>query len=81
VNTRILLQKLIEIERSIGVETECATRRRVIDFEAYIMHMDLAKPKSSQLAWAERPDIQNLRRRAETAIAESCEMGNGRVAS
>lgn len=33
----VLLQKLIEIERSIGVEMESTIRRRVLEVQAYIL--------------------------------------------
>ena len=37
VNPTILLQKLIDIERSIGVETESTTRRRVLEAQDYLL--------------------------------------------
>jgi hypothetical protein len=38
-NPSVLLQKLIEIERSIGVETESTTRRRVLDAQDYVLRV------------------------------------------
>ena len=36
-NPSVLLQKLIDIERSIGVETESTTRRKVLEAQEYIL--------------------------------------------
>ena len=33
----VLLQKLIEIERSIGIETPSTTRRRVLEAQDYLL--------------------------------------------
>jgi hypothetical protein len=46
------MQKLIEIERSIGVETESTTRRRVWETQEYLMRdhpssEDALRPNSS----------------------------------
>lgn len=38
-NTNVLLQKLIEIERSIGVETDSAIRHKVQDAEECLLRM------------------------------------------
>jgi hypothetical protein len=37
VNPSVLLQKLIDIERSLGVETESTTRRKVLDAQEYVL--------------------------------------------
>jgi hypothetical protein len=37
VSASVLLQKLIEIERSIGVETSSTTRRRVLEAQDYLL--------------------------------------------
>jgi hypothetical protein len=36
-NPSVMLQKLIEIERSIGVETVSTTRRKVLDAQEYVL--------------------------------------------
>ena len=36
-NPSIMLQKLVEIERSIGVETQSTTRRRVLEAQDYLL--------------------------------------------
>lgn len=36
-SSTILLEKLIEIERSIGVETECKIRRKVLEAQEYLL--------------------------------------------
>ena len=36
-NPSVLLQKLIDIERSIGIETESTTRRRVLETQEYLL--------------------------------------------
>lgn len=36
-NSSVLLQKLIDIERSIGVETQSTTRRKVLDAQEYLL--------------------------------------------
>jgi hypothetical protein len=41
VNPSILLQKLIEIERSIGIETPSTTRRRVLEAQEYLLRVHL----------------------------------------
>jgi len=38
-NTTVLLQKLIEIERSIGVETNATIRNQVLDLQDYVLEM------------------------------------------
>jgi hypothetical protein len=38
-NSRILLQKLIEIERSIGVETESIIRHKILDAQDFLLRM------------------------------------------
>lgn len=38
-NPSVLLQKLIEIERSIGIETESTTRRKVLDAQDYLLRV------------------------------------------
>lgn len=40
-NSSVLLQKLIEIERSIGVETESTTRRKVLETQEYVLRSHL----------------------------------------
>lgn len=39
VNPSVLLQKLIEIERSIGIETESTTRRKVLEAQDYLLRV------------------------------------------
>jgi hypothetical protein len=38
-NTTVLLQKLIEIERSIGVETNATIRNQVLDLQDHVLEM------------------------------------------
>ena len=38
-NPSVLLQKLIDIEKSIGVEMESTTRHKVLEAQAYVLNM------------------------------------------
>jgi hypothetical protein len=54
-NTTVLLEKLIDIERFVGVEPDAEIRRKVIDIEEYVLRMqsELAEePRKALVATA-----------------------------
>lgn len=47
-NTRVLLEKLIDIERSIGVDSTVSLHMKVIDAQEYVLEMQKEMAESAQ---------------------------------
>lgn len=52
-NACVLLEKLIDIERSIGVETETSLHRKVIEAQEYLLEMQREMAEGMQHKEAE----------------------------
>jgi hypothetical protein len=67
-DTTILLEKLIDIERFIGVEPDSVIRRKVIDIEDYILTMhEEAIENLRRAILAAEGDTERLRMEAAVA--------------